>query len=171
MSQTGMGSLRRLYDSLILALAVAAAASIGFITLAIVADVILRNLGFRPFQWTSAVVEYVLLFVTMAGGPWVVRTGGHVAINSFVDALPAGARQTVGRIVLTLSIVILGILGWRAGVLALGQYQRGAVDMRSIDIPGWISYTMLSGGFTLMAVEVARLLARGEFRVGDKAAH
>lgn len=166
-----MGPVRRLYDFLILALAVAAGASIAFITLAIVADVMLRNLGYRPFQWTSAVVEYVLLFVTMAGGPWVVRTGGHVAINSFVDALPAGARRAVGRIVLALSILILGVLGWRAGVLALGQYERGAVDMRSIDIPGWVSYAMLSAGFVLMAIEAVRLLARGEFRAGHQAAH
>ncbi|WP_349368326.1 TRAP transporter small permease [Salinarimonas sp.] len=164
-----MRSLARLYDGLIRALAILAGASIGFMTVSVAADVILRNAGLRPFQWTSAVVEYLLLFCTMAGGPWLVRTGGHVAINSFADALPDAARVPLGRAVLAVCAAVLALLAWRAGLIALDRV--GAVDMRSVNIPGWIAYAMLSGGFALMAIEFVRLLAVGAFRAGGREAH
>lgn len=162
--------LARLYDRLIIALAALGAASLAFMTLAIALDVILRNTGFRPFQATSAVVEYLLLFATMAGSPWLVRIGGHIAIVSFVDRLPGGLRRLVGQLVAILSMVALGLLAWRAA--AVGWQTIGTVDMRSINIPSWVLYSMLSAGFGLTATEFLRLLLRGEFySVGEEAGH
>jgi len=160
----------RLYDRLIFALAVLGAASLAFMTLAIALDVILRNAGFRPFQATSAIVEYLLLFATMAGSPWLVRIGGHIAIVSFVERLPGRLRRLVGQLVAILSIIALGLLAWRAA--AVGWQMVGTMDMRSINIPGWVLYSMLSVGFGLMTAEFLRLLLRGEiYNVGDEAGH
>lgn len=164
-----MSRLVRLYDLAITALACAGAAAIAFMTVSIAVDVVLRNAGMRPFQWTSAVVEYMLLFVTMAGGPWLVRSGGHVAINSFADALPRRPRRILGRLILAVCAAVLALLAWRAGLIAFER--TNAVDMRSINIPGWITYAMLSGGFGLMAIEFLRLLASGVYRAGGNAAH
>lgn len=162
--------LSRLYDRLILGLAVLGALSLAFITIAIVVDVILRNTGFRPFQATSAIVEYVLLFSTMAGSPWLVRIGGHIAIVSFVECLPHAARQRAGQAVAILSIIALGLLCWRSA--AVGWQLADTVDMRSINMPMWVLYSMLSVGFGLMATEFLKLLLRGEvYDVGTEAGH
>lgn len=163
--------LLRLYDRLIIGLAIAGAASLVFITAAIIVDVLLRNLGFHPFQATSAIVEYVLLFSTMAGAPWLVRSSGHVAISSFVDRLPDGARILAGRIMLTLSVVALAVLSWRSAAVGLQMVDSHAVDMRSVNIPSWVLYAMLSAGFGLMMMEFLRLLLRGEIYNGDEASH
>ena len=95
--------LIRLYNRVITGLAVLGAASLVFISLAIIVDVVLRSTGFRPFQSTSAIVEYVMLFSTMAAAPWLVRNNGHVAISSFVGALPETIRLVAGRVVLVRS--------------------------------------------------------------------
>lgn len=163
--------LLRLYDRLIVGLAVTAALSLAAITIAIIVDVVLRNVGLRPFQWTSAVVEYVMLYATMAAAPWLVRTNGHVVIVSFVDALPKSIRLGVGRIVIVLCATVLGLLAWRAGVVGLQMVETRAVDMRSINIPSWVLYAMLSGGFGLMTIEFLRLLLRGEIYSGGEASH
>lgn len=163
--------LIRTYDRLIIGLAGLGAASLVFITLAIIIDVILRNTGFRPFQWTSAVVEYTLLFSTMAAAPWLVRTGGHVAIGSFVEAMPDSIRKLIGRLVLVLCILALGLLSWRAAAVGLQMVESNAVDMRSINIPSWLLYAMLSVGFGLMMLEFLRLLLLGRVYDGGEAQH
>lgn len=162
--------LIRLYDRLIVGLAVLGALSLVFVTLAIVVDVMLRNTGFRPFQATSAIVEYVLLFSTMAGAPWLVRIGGHIAILSFVEALPERARRLLGQFVAILSMIALALLCWRSA--AVGIQMAGTIDMRSINIPSWVLYSMLSVGFGLMATEFLRLLLRGDFySAGSEGGH
>lgn len=161
----------RLYDRLIAGLAVLGAASLVFISAAIVVDVILRNTGFRPFQSTSALVEYVMLFSTMAAAPWLVRENGHVAITSFVEAAPPALRRGLGRLVLVIAIATLALLCWRSAAVGMEMIAARSVDMRSINIPAWVLYAMLSAGFGLMTVEFVRLLARGETYSGGEGVH
>lgn len=153
--------LLRLYDRLIVWLAVLSASSFAFITGAIVVDVAIRNAGYRSMIWTSAVVEYVLLFATMMAGPWLIRVGGHVAVTSFVAMMPDVLGRAIGRIVMIASIVLLGVLSWRAAVIGLDEAAFGAVDMRSINVPGWLAYALISAGMGLMAIETLRQLLAG----------
>lgn len=155
--------LTRLYDRLILGLAVFAGAGILGATAMIIVDVVLRNVGLRPVQATSAVVEYVMLFATMATAPWLVRTGGHVAIGAFTDMLPAGARRVLGQTMTLAAALALALLAWRSGAVGLEMVAQGSVDMRSVNIPSWMLYAMLAVGFALMATEFLRLLLRGSF--------
>lgn len=160
--------LLRCYDRLVLALAIVAATSLGLCTFLIVVDVMLRNVGVGPIQPASALVEYALLFSTMAGGPWLVRRHGHIAVTSFVEKLPAAPRRLVGQAVLIVSTLALTLLCWRSAAVALEEVATGATDIRSIAIPGWVLYLMLSIGFGLMAVEFLRLLLRGEVYAGTE---
>lgn len=161
----------RTYDRLIEGLAILAAATLFLMTFLIATDVVLRNTGFRPIQAASALIEYALMFSTMAGAPWLVRRDGHIAITSFVGYLPARARRLVGQAVLALAVFILALLAWRAGVVGFEQYTRQTVDIRSVGIPGWALYAMLAGGFGLMATEFLRLVARGEIYSGGEEGH
>jgi TRAP-type C4-dicarboxylate transport system permease small subunit len=154
--------LFKFYDNAVLGLAALAGASTAFMTIAIIVDVILRNLGFHPFQWTSAVVEYLLLFIAMGAGPWLLRVGGHVAISSFVDKLPPGPGLFVKRMVIVVSAFVLGWLAWRAAAIGAHEFSITSTDIRSINIPGWVAYAMLAAGFALMGIETLRLLAGRE---------
>jgi C4-dicarboxylate transporter, DctQ subunit len=168
---TGAKTMMRFYDRLIVGLAVLGALSLAAITALIIVDVILRNTGFRPFQSTSAIVEYVMLFATMAAAPWLVRENGHVAIGSFVAKLPDGLRVAVGRLVLVVCILALGLLTWRSAAVGMEMIATRSVDMRSINIPAWVLYAMLGGGFFLMAIEFLRILLRGETYSGAGGGH
>lgn len=163
--------LIRLYDRLILGLAGAAGAGILAATALIILDVVLRNIGMRPLQATSAVVEYAMLFATMATAPWLVRTGGHVAIGVFTDSLHGPVRRVLGQAVTLAAALALALLAWRAGAVGLEMVAQGSVDMRSVNIPSWVLYAMLAGGFALMATEFLRLLLRGGFYSGGGGVH
>lgn len=163
--------LLRSYDKIITGLAISGGVSLVAITIAIIIDVILRNTGFRPSQSTSALVEYVMLYSTMAAAPWLVRKNGHVAITSFMHGLPSALRFFAGRAVLVLCIVVLALLSWRSGAVGLEMLAAASVDMRSINIPSWVLYAMLSGGFGLMTLEFLRMLLRGDIYTGSEASH
>lgn len=164
-------ALKKLYDRLIVGLAILGAVSLAAITALIIVDVILRNTGFRPFQSTSALVEYVMLFATMSAAPWLVRENGHVAIGSFVAKLPEGAGLAVGRAILIVSILALALLTWRSVAVGMEMIATRSVDMRSINIPAWVLYAMLAMGFGLMAIEFLRILLRGQTYSGAGGGH
>lgn len=159
------------YDLTIVGLAVLAGVVYGLITLGIIADVMLRNLGYRPFRATSALVAYALLCSTMAAGPWVLRQGAHVAVNSFVAMLPRAVHRLVMTAVMLLSMGILVLLCWRAVLNGMDEIAWGGMDMRSIDIPGWVAYALLATGFGLMATEVLRLMLRSQNSMGGTELH
>ena len=155
------------YDGLIHGLAILGALALGAVVVVIPVDVVMRNLGFHPMMWVSAGVEYAMLFSAACGGPWLVRVRGHVAVDSFVNLLPTPVRRTVEVAVQLLAVGVCGLLAWRAGALALEQMERGGVDIRAVDIPGWISYACLAVCFALVALEFLRLLLRGEGHGGQ----
>ncbi|SFE28123.1 TRAP transporter small permease [Roseivivax sediminis] len=166
-----MARLLKIYDGVIHGLAVLAALTLALMVVGIVTDVVLRNMGRAPVQATSALIEYGLLFATMAGAPWLVRENGHVAIRALIGLLPDRVGAAVDRAMLVFSIAILALLSWRAGVVAFEAVERGAVDIRSIALPAWILPVMLCAGFALMGTEFLRLLLRGERFDASRASH
>ncbi|ETX30263.1 TRAP transporter small permease [Roseivivax isoporae] len=163
--------LTRIYDGVIHGLAALAALTFALMVVGIVVDVGLRNFGMRPVQATSALIEYGLLFATMAGAPWLIRDRGHVAIRALMGLLPAGLSRIIDRAALVLCVAILALLGWRAAVVAWEAVEAGAVDIRSIGLPGWILPAMICAGFVLMATEFLRLFLRGETYDASNAQH
>jgi C4-dicarboxylate transporter DctQ subunit len=166
-----MKAFGRIYDGLIYGLAGLGAFSLLVVMLVVVIDVVLRNTGFAPMQWASAVVEYILLFATCAAAPWLVRINGHVSINVFANAMPPWLHKLTGRFALVLAVIVQAILAWTAFHLGMEQYHGKIADIRSISIPGWILYSFLSVGFGLMAMEFLLMLLRGEVYTGEAGAH
>lgn len=154
--------LLKVYDGFIKFLVFCGVLCVAFITVATLVDVVTRNFNLRAYQSISALVEYGLLFCTMAVAPYLVRTNGHVAVQSFVEHMPSALQALVSKMTLLFCIIVLALVSWRAAVVAVEVTQAGAIDMRSVDFPGWVLYAMLSTGFGLMAVEFLMLLLRGE---------
>jgi TRAP-type C4-dicarboxylate transport system permease small subunit len=147
------------YNFLILALAVIAGAALGLAFVLIVVDVSLRATGFVPPAFTSAVVEYVLLYFTLFCAPFLLRKKGHVYVDALTSRLPKGARRAVEKIAYTICIVtslIFAYVGFRLFFEALAS---GAIEERSIDVAAWISYLPVGPTFVILAIEFARYLA------------
>lgn len=164
-------TLQKLYDRCIIGLAASGAASLAIITALIIYDVLSRNLGLAALRSTSALVEYALLFSTMAAAPWLVRINGHVSLSSIVGLAPRAVQLEVGRLVVIIAGLAVAILSAVSGKIALHQWRVGTIDMRSVDLPGWLLYAFMAVGFGLMATEFLRLLVRGETYTGAGGEH
>ena len=61
--------------------------------LAIVIDVLLRNLGLQSSAHLFTFTEYALLMTPCFGAPWLVREKGHVFVEIGLNALSGVWRQ------------------------------------------------------------------------------
>ncbi len=143
---------------LIVALAVLAGATIALAFFLIVIDVAIRAVGWRPPAYTSAVVEYILLYYTLLAAPYLVRQKAHVYIDALVSHLSPRPRWLLEKIVYAICIatsLVFAIIGLQ---LSIEAFESGLFDERSIDIPTWLLYVPMAIAFPLVAIEFGRYL-------------
>ena len=158
------------YNRLIVALAVLAGAAIALAFVLVVADVGLRALGRRPPAFTSAVVEYILLYFTLFAAPYLVRQKGHVYIDAVLSRLPGRWRwvaEKLAYLVCVATSLVFSAVGFR---LALEAIAAGTIEERSIDVPSWVDYAPVGPIFLLVAVEFARFLIGLDSLYGERTA-
>ena len=160
--------IARAYDGLIRGLAGFAGLLIATLCLLVAWDVVARNLGFQPPASTVALTEYALLYFTMAAAPWLVRMRGHIVVEVLYQRVPPALRHWLDRLVLLLCTTVCVMVAVLAAGLALEAFQRGEIDVRSLDTPRWLLFLPLVIGFALMATEFLRLLYLGESVVGKQ---
>ena len=105
-----MRALAALHAGLINLLAVLAGILLALMALAIVVDVVMRNLGFQPPGHTLALTEYSLLYITMLAAPWLVRAKGHVHIELLTAAVGPRTRLWLARLVAALCVLTCAVI-------------------------------------------------------------
>jgi len=164
--------LRKLYDGLVVALAIVAGAILPTFMLIIVYQVVWRNFGMQPSAHLFTFTEYGLLFMTMLGAPWLVRERGHVYIEVLTASLPERPRRILSRCVSGLCVVISLVLALKGLDITLTNYASNEMDVRSLYFPRWILIACIPLGFGLMAIEFARFTFGAElFHTGEAGIH
>jgi C4-dicarboxylate transporter, DctQ subunit len=156
-----------LYDRLILALAWLAGALLVLMFVAIVVDVVLRNLGLQSSAHLFTYTEYALLMVPCFGAPWLVRERGHVFVEIVLNELSAAVRHRALVLIGLVCIAVCLILAWYGFDVAWRNFQLNDKDVRSFDAPRWALVICIPISFFFMATEFARHLLRGEDFLGS----
>lgn len=157
-----MRALAAAYDFVIVALAVLAGATIALAFILIVVDVSLRTIGQRPPAFTSAVVEYILLYFTLLAAPYLVRQKGHVYIDAVISRLRGRPRWVIEKFVYVVCVATSLTFAFIGFKLAVEAIQSGTIEERSIDVPSWVDYSPVGPIFLLVAIEFARYLVGRE---------
>jgi C4-dicarboxylate transporter, DctQ subunit len=151
-------TLSALYLRLLELLAVVAGVLLAAMAVAIVVDVVVRNLGLQPPAHTLTLTEYGLLYVTMLGAPWLVREKGHVYIELLTAAVSPRTRFWLTRVVYALCVLTCAVIFWFSLDVTIAHWQRDVIDIRSFDMPRWLLTTSIPLSFGLMAIEFGRFL-------------
>ncbi len=128
----------------------------------IVADVVLRNLGYQSSAHFFTFTEYFLLLIPLLGAPWLVREKGHIYIELLVGALPPRPRQALMRVIVIVSLAVCAVLAWYGGAITVQNFVQNEKDVRSFDMPRWMLMLSMPLAFGMMALEFLRLLLRRE---------
>jgi TRAP-type C4-dicarboxylate transport system permease small subunit len=154
--------LARGYDALLNGMALAAGVLMVAMMAMIVADVVLRNLGYQSSAHFFTFTEYFLLLIPLLGAPWLVREKGHIYIELLVGALPPRPRQALMWVIVIVSLAVCAVLAWYGGAITVQNFVQNEKDVRSFDMPRWMLMLSMPLAFGMMALEFLRLLLRRE---------
>lgn len=161
------GPVRALVHGLTRVLALAAVACVVFMLIAIVADVVRRQLAGESVEGVVELGEVMMVAITFLGLAYAESRGAHVSMTLFVRKLPPRAAAAVNAIGL---LVAVGVVGWMVYVTAdralmsldLQEYRFGLVR-----IPVWPARIAVAVGLAAYFLELVVRLVDQLRAVGD----
>ena len=151
-----MGRLDDLLGKLHAGLAILAGLLLIFITVSICVSIVLRALGLQSPLWSVQFNEYSLLWITFLGAPWLLRRGGHVALDIVTRRLSARGRRIMARVHAVVGFLVCGALAWISVTVTADHYLRQVMDVRAVDVPKHLILAVVAVGFILLALEFLR---------------
>jgi len=148
-------------------MAVAAGFLMAAMMITIFIDVLLRNLGYQSSAHFFTFSEYALLVMPCLGAPWLVREKGHVYVEILLMTLRPKLRHRATIGIGIACILVCAVLAWYGFEVTLRNYVLNDIDVRSMDMPRWMVVVFIPIAFSMMAIEFARFLWRGENFLGE----
>ena len=154
-----MRRLLAIFDRLLEAMAVLAAAILVADALLITADVLTRNLelGFG-IPGVIELTEYGLYVVTVLAAPWALKLGAHVAVEIVVDAVGPGLQRTAERLSNLVGLAVSASLLYAGLLAAWKSFSGGNMVFQTFVFPEWWLLTPLPICAAILGIEfLARL--------------
>jgi len=134
-----------------------AAALIAAMVVLAIAQILSRSIFSHTLDWAEELARVALVWAVLMVAPFAYRSGAHVAIGSFVHALPP-------RLLLAASLVLNLLVGWICIELLIESvdfWKRG-LSLTASALPlrmAWI-YAIVPVTFTALVLVAAELLLR-----------
>ena len=125
---------------------------IAVMVVSMVWQVIGRYVFSRAPGWSEELARFLMLWITMLGSAAALRGGGHLAVTSLVDGLPARALRVVLALRDAATVAAAGLLVWYGFEFA---QLNGAQESAAMEIPMTVPYAALPAGGALIVVMVA----------------
>lgn len=139
-------------DIFIDALAILAGVLLSVVTLLLCVDVAIRYAQVMNITWIGDVASVSLYLMTFLAAPWVLREGGHIAVDSVVRILPSGAQRMIGIFVNILGAVICALLCVYAMRVLMASIDAGTQVFKTLIYPQWWLFTLPPLTFALLAI-------------------
>ena len=146
----------RWIDGIIDGMAVLAGLLVVFMMFAICYEVVLRYFLFSPLTWVTEISEYILLYATFLGAPWVLKREGHVKVDIILARLSAKNRKIMNIVTSIIGVGVCLVLVWFGTQLALDLYQRGIPVIKSLSVPKFLLVGIIPLGGLFMAIQFIR---------------
>ena len=157
-----MRFVTKAYDAAIHAMAALASFLMAAMMVVICIDVVLRNLGYQSSAHFFTFTEYALLMVPCLGAPWLVREKGHIYVEILLMSLSLRARARLTTAIGLICVATCCVLAWYGFGITMADFARSEKDVRSFDMPRWMVVVWIPLAFTMMGIEFARFVWRGE---------
>ncbi|MFT3953976.1 MAG: TRAP transporter small permease [Piscinibacter sp.] len=78
----------------------------------VIVNVLTRYLAAHSFPWVEEATRYMMIWATFLGAGPALRVGGHIAVESLPQALPAPAARALRVLLVAVMAVTLVLLTW-----------------------------------------------------------
>jgi TRAP-type C4-dicarboxylate transport system permease small subunit len=135
---------------------------IGFTTLIVIYEVIMRYLVKRPTTWVNDISEILLVYCTFLGSAWVLKLGGHTKVDILIVIMKKRGQVIMGIIQDLLSLffcVVFTYISWESFWDAVITQERTAGGLFSV--PLWPVYIVIPIGAFLLCIQLIRQIVNG----------
>lgn len=104
--------------------------------------------------WQTETVTFMMVAATMIGLPYVQRLRGHVNVDLIPLMLPTGARKALAVLVLTASIVVIGLMVWHGAEMVHYAIKFNDSTNSAWDPRLWPIYLTVPVGLGLLGLQL-----------------
>ena len=127
-----------------------------FMGASILYEVFMRYLFNAPTRWVIEFSEYMLLYMPLLAGAWVLKGEGHVKVEMLVDVLPQKAQVALHAVTSWVGAVVCGLFFWYSAYLTWETFQRGEVLFRAVHVPKWAVLVSIPIGLLFLVLQFIR---------------
>ena len=160
------GRYIRLMDALSSGLAVLAAAALAAGVLAVVHMVFMRYVLGQSTVWQTEFAVFSVTAAMLLGAPYVLMTGGHVAVTVLPDALGGSLRKAMLLIASLIGLSFCLALTYGAWLYVLEAWHGGWTTGTVWNPPLWPALTPMAIGASLLSLQYVAEILRGESEHG-----
>jgi TRAP-type C4-dicarboxylate transport system permease small subunit len=103
-----------------------------------------RYLFNKPFIWPEEVSRLILIWIAFVGAAALIRRGGDIAVDTFIDLLPPPGRSAILLVRDVVMVAVYGLVAWQGWRLA------GNVAGMPLVATGWptslLAWPVVAGG-------------------------
>ncbi len=158
------------FDRLVDFLALVAGLALVGLTVLISFDVLARYFRLFATPWTLDIAEYLLYIITFLGAPWVLKDGGHIAIDMFVQQLKPLPRRRAVTATNVVGAAVCIILFFYACRTWWRSFSENILIYETFTFPEWYLFSVAPPIFLILAVIFSRAIWRGT-SVGEPGKH
>lgn len=96
----------------------------GAMSALVIANVIARYAFSFSFTWAEEVSRYTMIWASFLGLGPALRVGGHIAVESLPNALPAAAARVLRAVLVAIMAVTLAVVLWLGWQYALFGWEQ-----------------------------------------------
>ena len=149
------GRLLAIHDGCTSAAFAAAVVALAVLLGSFVFEICARYFFNAPTRWSSDVVQYALCVSAALALPTVTREGGHVALTTFIEKLPAGRRPTAQAAIVWIGVAALAVTTVVFVGIAVEQAGQGIETVAAFPIPKWwltavVAFGLFDSGLHLL---------------------
>ncbi|MGI6069056.1 MAG: TRAP transporter small permease [Blautia sp.] len=113
--------------------------------------VVMRYVVHNPFTWLEEVQKGLMVWISFYAGSIAFRTGGHVAIEILVDAMPISLQKVMEHVIEAVVVVTLLFVAYNGASLMM---LHASVDKVTniLKIPYWLIDSAVPIGCLLMCI-------------------
>jgi TRAP-type C4-dicarboxylate transport system permease small subunit len=118
--------------------------------------VLMRYLLGQPPGWVVEICQYMIFALTFLGAPWLLRKGGHVAVDIVLAGLNQRANSVIGIFTSTVGMLTSFFLAWYGAGSTWQHFTEGIPVIEILRIPKALLLAFIPTSFLLLALEFLR---------------
>lgn len=144
---------------------IALASALLLLALLVVCNVFSRALFNTSVAAMEELSQFAIILITFLGLGYAARTGRHIRMTAFYDALPHRPRKALRMAICLVTMLLLGFFAWHAMEYVWTVRKLGSVSP-ALQVPLWMVYLLAPAGFLLGALHYLLAFLRNALTEG-----